>query len=294
MATKRAITKWRGATQMISSVNDIDTGFADILLRQGDEYVDKHTGYYYIIMIMSGEVSISCKLYQNRLIQFRTMAFIPRYSNMVLKASSDANIILFGFTTTIIRTDKELLDYFCTHAGKKDYTFNTLPICPALNDLLILVRSQLHEKKLKNSGICNVWNTYVFHIIVAYYRKVDVTSFLRPIISGVSDFKSFIENNYLEAGGNASRLIALSGLSTMTFRTKFQANYGMTLKQWLDARLKEQIVEHALEKNMSSHQMAHNLMMLPQKLNRVCHRFWGITAGEVIRRVRNGEQLPTI
>jgi hypothetical protein len=30
-------------------------------------------------------------------------------------------------------------------------------------------------------------------------------------------------------------------------------------------------------------------MMRPQQLTRVCHRFWGITAGEVIRRVQTGE-----
>lgn len=153
---------------------------------------------------------------------------------MVLKAISDANILLFGFTTTIIHSDQELLEYFCTNAGKKDYSFNTLPICKAMNDLLLLIASQLHEKKLKHSGICHVWNTYFFHILIAYYKKNSITAFLRPIISGGADFKSFIENNFLEAEGNVSRLIILSGLSAMTFKTRFKAIYGMTAKCWLD------------------------------------------------------------
>ena len=42
---------------------------------------------------------------------------------------------------------------------------------------------------------------------------------------------------------------------------------------------------------MGTHLMAHQLMMRPQQLTRVCHRFWGITAGEVIRRVQAGEPL---
>lgn len=58
---------------------------------------------------------------------------------------------------------------------------------------------------------------------------------------------------------------------------------------YLEHRLKEQIIEHATEKNMGTHLMAHQLMMRPQQLTRVCHRFWGITAGEVIRRVQTGE-----
>ena len=285
------ITKWKGATQMASRVNDHETGFADIIIGKDEVYVDLDTSHYYIVMIMSGEVSASCKLYHNRLIKAETMTFIPRGSKMILKALTDTNIILFGFTTTIIRTDMEMLEYFCTHAGKKDYTFNTLPICRAMNDLLQLIKSQLHEQKLKHSGVCHIWNTYFFHMMVAYYEKDEITAFMRPIISGAADFKSFIENNYLEAGGNVSRLINLSGLSTMTFNTRFKSTYGMSAKSWLDARLKEQIIEHATEKNMGTHLMAHQLMMRPQQLTRVCHRFWGITAGEVIRRVQAGEPL---
>lgn len=285
------ITNWKNATQMASRVNDHETGFADIVIGKGENYVDLDTSHYYIVMIMSGEVSVSCKLYHNRLIGAGNMTFIPRGSKMLLKAVVDTNIILFGFTTTIIRTDIEMLEYFCTHAGKKDYTFNTLPICKAMNDLLLLIGTQLHEKRLRHSGICHVWNTYFFHMMVAYYNKDEITAFMRPIISGGADFKSFIENNYLEAGGNVSRLIILSGLSTMTFKTRFKSVYGMTAKQWLDQRLKEQILEHAAEKNMGTHLMANLLMMRPQQLTRVCHRFWGITAGEVIRRVQAGEPL---
>ena len=127
------ITKWKGATQMASRVNDHETGFADIIIGKDEVYVDLDTSHYYIVMIMSGEVSASCKLYHNRLIKAETMTFIPRGSKMILKALTDTNIILFGFTTTIIRTDMEMLEYFCTHAGKKDYTFNTLTICRAMN-----------------------------------------------------------------------------------------------------------------------------------------------------------------
>lgn len=94
------------------------------------------------------------------------MTFIPRGSKMTLNALADTNIILFGFTTTIIRTDMEMLECFCTHAGKKDCTFNTLPICNAMNNLLQLIKSQLHEQKLKHSGICHIWNKYFFHMMV--------------------------------------------------------------------------------------------------------------------------------
>ena len=285
------ITKWKNSTQMASRVNDHETGFADVIINKEEVYADLNTSHYYIVMIISGEVNISCKLYRNKLIKSGTMAFIPRGSKMVIRAVADTNILQFGFTTTIIRTDMEMLEYFCTHAGKKDYTFNTLPICSALNDLLKLIGAQIHEKKLKHSGICHVWNTYFFHMMVAYYNKDEITAFMRPIISGAADFKSFIENNYLEADGNVSKLIALSGLSRMTFKTRFKASYGMTAKQWLDQRYKEQIVEHAAEKNTGPSHIAHQMLITPQRFNRLCHRLWGVTGSELIRRVQAGEPL---
>lgn len=82
MIQSKTITKWKGAVQMASRVNDIETGFADIHLMKGEVYTDLCTSHYYIIMIMSGEVTISCKLYQNRLIKAGTMAFIPRSGKM--------------------------------------------------------------------------------------------------------------------------------------------------------------------------------------------------------------------
>ena len=283
------ITKWRNATQMASRVNDHETGFADILIHKEEVYADLNTNHYYIVMIISGEVNASCKLYKNKLIKSGTMAFIPRGSKMVIRALVDTNILLFGFTTTIIRTDNEMLEYFCTHAGRKDYTFNTLPICSAMSEFLKLIGAQIHEKKLKHSGICHVWNTYFFHMMVAYYNKDEITAFMRPIISGGADFKSFIENNYLEADGNVSKLITLSGLSVMTFKTRFKATYGMTAKQWLDQRLKEQILEYATERNVGPSHIAHQMLMTPQRFNRLCHRLWGVTGSELIRRVQTGE-----
>lgn len=59
------ITNWKNATQMASRVNDHETGFADIVIGKGENYVDLDTSHYYIVMIMSGEVSVSCKLYHN-------------------------------------------------------------------------------------------------------------------------------------------------------------------------------------------------------------------------------------
>ena len=288
------ITHWKGAVQMASRINEHETGFADLVVGAGELYKDTHTRHYYILMVRSGCIKLSCKLYINRVIEASSMAFIPKGGKFEFRAVEEANVLLFAFSTTIIRTDMEMLEYFCTHAGKKDYTFNTLPIRRGMSELLNLIRTQIHERKLKHSGICHVWNTYFFHIMLAYYSKAEITAFMRPIISGGADFESFIENNYLEAAGNVSRLVSLSGLSITAFNNKFIATYGMKPKRWLDERLKAKIVDLASEKKMTPGHIAREIEIIPQRLNDFCHRFWGITAGEVIRRVQAGEELLTV
>lgn len=71
---------------------------------------------------------------------------------MIIKAVVDTNILLLGPTTTIISTDNEMLEYFCTHAGKKDYTFNTPPIS-VFEKTLKTDEAQISEKKLIPSGV---------------------------------------------------------------------------------------------------------------------------------------------
>lgn len=291
MAKEIKITDWPGAAQMASRINDHETGFAHIVVGKNEWYDVARASHYYIIMVRSGAISLSCKLYHNRPIQAGSMALIPKGGKFLFRAIEEAHILLFAFSTTIIRTDKEVLDYFCTHAAKRSYTFNTLPICRAMSDLLDLISAQIHERKLKHSGICHVWNTYFFHMMVAYYTKDEVTAFMRPIISGGADFESFIENNYLEAAGNVSRLVTLSGLSTTAFNNRFIAIYGMKPKRWLDERYKTKILDLAAEENMTAGHIAREVDLIPQRLNDLCNRFWGITAGEVIRRVRAGETI---
>lgn len=288
MPTPIKITYRKGAAQMASRMNGHETGFADISVNCGECYVEPMTRHYYILFIKKGGILLSTKLCQNKSIAEGTMAFVSKGGRFVFRALEDSHIILFAFTTTIIRTDKEMLHYFCTHAGKKDYTFNTLPICKAMDDLLTLIHTQIHDRKLKHSGICHVWNSYFFHIMVAYYSKDEITAFMRPILSGRADFESFIENNYIEAGGNVSRLITLSGLSAATFNSKFIAIYGMRPKRWLDEQTKTAILDMAQEHLATPGHIARELEMSPQRLNDFTNRVWGLSAGEVVRRVQAG------
>ena len=283
------ITRKKGAVQMASRMNGHETGFAHITMTKDEHYREPSTKHYYILSIKKGAIKLSTRLYQNKVIGEGTMALVPKAGVFDMLAVEDADVIMFAFTTTIIRSDKEMLEYFCKHASKKGYSFNTLPICKAMDDLLMLIHTQIHEQKLRHSGICHIWNSYFFHIMSSYYAKDDITAFMRPILSGGADFESFIENNYLEAKGNVSRLITLSGLSVATFNNKFMAIYGMKPKKWLDERIKATIIEMAQEHLVTAGHIASELELPPQRLNDLTKRFWNLSPTAVIRKVKKGE-----
>ena len=81
------ITKWKNSTQMASRVNDHETGFADVIINKEEVYADLNTSHYYIVMIISGEVNISCKLYRKKIKKRRiehpklNSYIVPRDSN---------------------------------------------------------------------------------------------------------------------------------------------------------------------------------------------------------------------
>ena len=54
------------------------------------------------------------------------------------------------------------------------------------------------------------------------------------------------------------------------------------------------ILDLAAEDNMTAGQIAREVDLIHQRLNDLCNRSWGITAGEVVRRVRAGEEIPNI
>ncbi len=289
MPTPIKITHWNGATQMASRMNGHETGFAHITLEKDEYYKELTAKHYYILSIKKGCIRLTTRLYMNKVIKEGTMALVPKGGIFECQTLEDADVIMFAFTTTIIRSDKEMLDYFCTHASKKGYSFNTLPICKAMDDLLQLIHTQIHECKLRHSGICHIWNSYFFHIMSSYYGKDEITAFMRPILSGGADFESFIENNYLEARGNVSRLITLSGLSPATFNSKFMAIYGMKPKKWLDEKIKVTIIEMAQEHSVTASRIASELELSPQRLNDLTNRLWNLPASSVIRMVKKGE-----
>ena len=263
------------------------SGFALINLHVGKVFFERCTHLSYIIILLDGELMFTCKNGVNKHLVSKNMAFVPKDSILAIQALSNSELILFGFSTSIIRNEKDLLDFYCSEAPKNDYLYNTLPLKECMAKVVELIRFQLLSRKIKNNNICEVWNSLFFHTIQSYYSKQQVVNFLRPIFNGPSDFKSFIENNYISSRGNVSRLIELSGMQPMKFYKLFVKHYGTTAKIWLDNKMKNKILELASQPTITVGEMALEFDLVTPRFCTLCRRLFHVTPKELIARVQN-------
>ena len=267
------------------------TGFTLITLAEEKMYIDRNTNLFYIIILLEGEIMCKTKTCANKIIKKNTMAFIPKDSKLAIKAITTSELLFFGFSTAIIRNDRELLDFYCKEAHKSKYVFNTLPIKDGMAKVTDLIYFQLASKKIKNNNISEVWNALFFHTVQSYYTKQQIVNFFRPIFNGLSDFESFIENNYISSRGNVSSLIELSGIPPTRFYKLFVERYGMTAKVWLDAKMRNKILELAAQPTITVGAIALEFDLITPRFCTLCRRLFGRTPKEVIAEVQSRKEI---
>lgn len=263
------------------------TGFSVATLHKDEEYRDDLSRYYYIIVVLQGRINLTCKLFRNCEIEQSNMVFVPKDSFFRIIANEDSEIMAFAFTTTIIRTDKEVLNYFCTHARKFKYSFHKLKLCTDMSLVIDLIRRQLLSGKIKGTDICEAWNTLFFNTVQTFYDRAKVVAFMRPLLSTSINFRTFIENNYIESAGNVTYLIELSGIPASRFHALFGENFGMTAKSWLDNKARQRIQSMASMENVTVTDMAKVFKVSTQRFCGLCRRLFDCTPRELIGRSRS-------
>ena len=262
------------------------TGFSIASFKSGDVYTEDYSRYYYIFIVLKGKIALSCKLFNNVDIDSNRMVFVPKDSFFRINIERDSEIMSFAFTTTIIRTDKEILNYFCTHARKFKYSFHALPLCHEMQMVVDLIRDQILSKRVKTTEICEAWNALFFHTVQTFYERSKVVAFMRPLFSSSINFETFIENNYIESAGNVSYLIELSGIPAARFHSLFFEKFGMTAKTWLDQKAKTRINMMASMENMTVTDMAKVFHVSTQRFCGLCRRLFDCTPRELIEKKR--------
>ena len=272
--------------KLIHLENNSLTGFCFIDFPENYFYESKDVCHFYVLFVLSGSISLTSPLYSDKLVTANQMAFVSKYWKYSFHVLEESEILIFAFDIPIIKTDSAMLDYYCSTASKGRYVFNTLPINNDMQSLVDMVVTQLKSGLIHNNEICYSWNNLFFIFLVSHYPLDSVVNFMRPVLSGTVDFRSFVENNYLEVDGKVERLISLSGMSRKAFNLRFQKEYGVSAKTWLVDRFKLKLMNLAAQDHIAPKDLASALGIKTIRLCKMTRTYFNCTPNELIANAK--------
>lgn len=289
---KKHVLDVNSLVELVHNDHGLVTGFSLRSFKMETAVMDHHSNHYYIVYLLEGSIDVSCSLYSKQLVREAEIAFIPKDSAYTIKSHTKrSKALFFAFDTTLIKMDAPLFNYFVKNASKKPYEFNTLPINEQMRKVLDMILSQMtHSKKVKITQVCTSWNMTIFVTFATFYKRNELLEFFRPIMSTTTDFRSFVENNFLEAEGNVSKLRKLSGLSRHIFEKNFKDVFGSAPKEWFHEQLRKRILSLAKKKDLRPMELARELNVNIHRLAQITRLHFDCTPSELIERVQSGKK----
>lgn len=270
------------------------TGFSLRTFKKGRISEDAQSQHNYILYIIGGgKLEMSCSLYQHKIVKAGDMVFLPRGTAYRIESlESNSRILFFAFDTTFVKMNESLYNYFVNHASDTPYSFNTLPINEHMAKAIELIVMQMtSHKRIVMTEICQAWNTIIFTTLATFYQRKDLLNFLRPIMSSKISFRSFVENNYLDAQGKVSKLVELSGMPMTTFNYYFKKEFGCAPKLWFHEQLKRKITALVTSGNVRPTDIAKALHINVRRLSQITQKHFGHTPSELIRQIVTQGQI---
>ena len=272
------------AAELVYNDNDHVTGVCYLPLDSGESIIKSNLSHHFVIFVLRGTISVTCKYYDSEIVEEENMVFIAKGDILEFNAhESDASLLIFGFDEVTIRTSTSLMDFFTMHGNLKEHEHNTLPINEDMKQIVDRIVTQVRKGKMKSAEICLAWNMELFFTFISYYTKTQVTDFFRPLVSTDISFRDFVENNWAEAEGNAEKLIQYSGMKRGIFIKTFKAEFGTTPKEWMNQRFKRRMQHYAALPKMTPLVLAKKLGLTKVRLCQLTRKYFGITPQELIK-----------
>lgn len=263
-------------------------GFACASFSEGEDYSDEHAEHHYILFVQKGGINIQMSHLNNEemTISCGEMIFIPRNGSYIFTSLDETKVLFFAFAAPVMRKELKLFNYLSSRAFKGEELLPVLPMDENVKIFVDMVMMQLENDRIKNSEICRSWNNIFFVMLVTYYERKSVTSFIRPVLSKELDFKAFVENNYLQVNGNAVRLANLSGFTLKTFHRRFRQEFGMSAKEWLNERMCKRILQLASAEDSTVTSIAAEIGVSTERLCQLTRANFSCTPSALIEKRR--------
>jgi AraC-like DNA-binding protein len=242
------------------------------------------TSFNHLLFLRNGLLTIDCNEYTDRIIKKDECILIPKAAQMSCKALQDAELLVMTFDVMQNVCDKVMLHSYRPFYAQITYNFTPTSIRhPLISFIDLLVTylnggigcEHLHEIKEKE----------FFLVLRRCYSKEEIMNLLYPII-GISDFKSFVLENY-RAVNNVSELVDLSGMGRTAFDCKFREVFGISARQWMLKQIATHIRYKAMDPEITIKDIMNEFKFnSATHFNRFCKQQFDCTPGELLRRYK--------
>lgn len=262
------------------------TGFRYVEIRKGEATPPlENQPLNYLFCILDGCVKINCQDMPDCIFQKSEMVLVPQGSESTCNVIEDLKLLIFGFDIPQSDCDKLIFEDYAPLAASIEYKFSPTPIKEPLRSMLDLLVIYL-QRGLNCIHLHELKHREFFLLLRGFYSREEIARLFQPLLGKSLNFRNTILQHYRKAGSIAD-LISFSGLSRSNFFVQFKQEFGVTAKEWLAERVKQDIIRLASNRRLSTKEIMHDLNFdSPQQFNRFCRTNFGLPPTLLIGRIR--------
>lgn len=240
----------------------------------------------YLFCILEGGVKVNCLGVPERLFKAGEMVLIAQGDSCSCQVVEDLRLLIFGFDIPSSDCDKMIFEDYAPLAESVEYDFSPTPIKRPLRSMLDLLVVYL-QSGLNCMHLHELKHREFFLLIRGFYSRQEIARLLYPLLGRSLSFRNTILQNYRKAS-NINDLVQFTRLSRSNFFVRFKQEFGMTAKEWLAVRIKQDIMRLASNRRLSTKEIMHRLNFdSPQQFNRFCKANFGLPPTQLIGQIRD-------
>lgn len=259
--------------------------FADY--NEGESFISSNGNVNRVLYCLKGNVTISSTVFNEEIISEGDLVFIPRQASFKIFALKQTHLIIHLFDHTTCHPENCILNFLFTHKKRTDIRnhYNCkLDSNKSIQTFMDSISNYLINK-IDDVFLWNLKHKELIWILSCYYPPLALQSFFHPMIDEEVPFKSLVLSHCMNAR-TAKELALMCGYGMETFRRLFNKEFQMPVYQWIQIKKTEQIYFRLSLLHLSLKEIAEDIGMSPQQLNRFCKEKLGDTPGNLREQLK--------
>lgn len=255
---------------------------------KGESFLFSHANINSVLYCAKGSVNISSTLFKEEIISERELIFIPRLATYKGFALEQTHFIIHLFDHTTCHPEKCILKYLFTHKKKTEVEIQyhcRLSSNKGIQTFMDSISYYINDQT-EDAFLWNLKHKELMWMFSRYYPPQILQSFFHPMTDEDVPFKSLVLSHCSRAK-TAKDLADLCGYSMETFRRLFNKEFQMPVYQWLQMKKAEQLRFKLSLPHLSLKEIADDIGISPQQLNRFCKEHLGDTPGNLREQFKN-------